>query len=314
MKASPTLLGSALIANLFLSGACPQPQPITCEKQRPVQIEALAPPENSLPLYSDVNIGVAFDVLPGRRPINLHLLQLVVDKVNVTKQARVSDDKGFPNNQDRIFFTPPKPLSPGRHTAEVRFVDGHNKQYSYTWNFYIPLNTTPPKQHNFNTPIPKGARISPQRDGIRVVETKEGDFKIQISKQRAAFYAGLGSWAGSAQPQPPTCERQKPIQLDYLFPGENATVIKPKVPIGANFDLLIGPHPILSQPVLLLDGVDVTKQAQYSLLGDIPASSSTIGFEPPKPLSPGKHTAEVRFADDQGKQYSYTWNFYVLAQ
>ncbi|MBW4577063.1 MAG: hypothetical protein KME08_17450 [Aphanothece sp. CMT-3BRIN-NPC111] len=106
--------------------------------------------------------------------------------------------------------------------------------------------------------------------------------------------------------------QKKPIQLVGLTPGENATGVNPEVTVNAGFDFLRGQRPILPPSVqLLIDGVDVTPQSRLVVTDDIPSSGGGISFQPPQPFSTGKHVAEVRFANDQNQQFSYTWDFYV---
>ena len=97
-----------------------------------------------------------------------------------------------------------------------------------------------------------------------------------------------------------------------MTPNENAKVTNPKVTVVVIFEFLRGPRPILTPSLrLLIDGVDVTKQSQTVSTTDIPSSNGDIIFEPPQPFCAGKHTAEVRFANDQNKHFSYTWDFYL---
>jgi hypothetical protein len=65
---------------------------------------------------------------------------------------------------------------------------------------------------------------------------------------------------------------------------------------------------------LILDGVDVTEQSRIAATEDIPSSQGEILFEPSQPLPSGQHTVEVRFADDQHEEFSYTWSFYVQSE
>lgn len=97
-----------------------------------------------------------------------------------------------------------------------------------------------------------------------------------------------------------------------LTPKENVTLSNPQVNVSASFDLLRGSVPIVPLSLeLIIDGVNVTKQSQITATDDIPASQAEILFQPPQPFSPGKHVVELRFANNQNQQFSYTWNFFV---
>lgn len=108
-------------------------------------------------------------------------------------------------------------------------------------------------------------------------------------------------------------KNQRPIQIRGVTPKENFMITNPKNNVGAGFDYLRGTRPILPLSLgLLIDGVDVTKQSEIISTTDILSSNGGINFEPPQPFSTGKHTTEVRFANDQNQQFSYTWDFYVI--
>jgi hypothetical protein len=283
VKGNFILLSSALIANLFLSGACPQPQPPTCEKQRPIQIENLLPEENATLINPKAAVGANFDLLIGPRPIKSPLV-LIVDGVNVTKQAQTEATGDIPTSSASIGFEPPKPLSPGKHTAEIRFADDQNKQVSYTWAFYV----SPRSLERLSTPP-------------------------QSAPQTKKLSSPLVTTPSTTPSQLPSCNKQRLTQISGLFPEENATVINPEA-IYVGLDLLVGPRPLATRSLqLFIDKADVTKRSQFAAAKVSPTRSDVFFFKPSKPFSPGKHTAEVRFADDQNKQYSYTWNFYISA-
>jgi hypothetical protein len=116
------------------------------------------------------------------------------------------------------------------------------------------------------------------------------------------------------QPQPANSQNQtkRPSQLVRLTPEEKARTVNPDATISASFDLSRGPHPILLPSVkLIIDGVEVTQQARVAATDDFPPSRAEISFKPDQPFSAGKHIAEIRFANDQNRQSSYTWEFYV---
>lgn len=107
-------------------------------------------------------------------------------------------------------------------------------------------------------------------------------------------------------------QTERPIQLVRLTPPENAKLVEPRVTVSASFEFLRGKRPIVPLSLrLLLDGVDVTEQSRIAATEDVPSSLGEILFEPSPPLASGQHTAEVRFANDQNEEFSYTWHFYV---
>jgi hypothetical protein len=283
MKGRPILLSSALIANVFLSGACPQPQPPTCEKQRPVQIRGLDPAENATVIDPKVTIGATLDFLIGPRP-TYPPLELIVDGINVTKQSQYQLTGDIPVSNGGIGIER-KPLSPGKHTAEVRFTNDQNKRVSYAWGFYVsPKSLVSPSTMSQSIPQTK----KPPSPPVKTPNTTPS--------------------------QVPNCEKQRPIQIEYLLPGENATIVNSNtVEVGLNF--LPEPHPVVARSLrLIIDGVDLTRQSRFIAAKDSLTQPDDFLFKPSKPFSPGKHTAEVHFTDNQNKQYSYTWNFYVSAQ
>jgi hypothetical protein len=64
---------------------------------------------------------------------------------------------------------------------------------------------------------------------------------------------------------------------------------------------------------LLVDGKDVTGQAQTAFTEDVPPSQGEIWFSPSPPFASGMHNAEVRFVDEEGQRFSYSWSFLVDA-
>lgn len=123
---------------------------------------------------------------------------------------------------------------------------------------------------------------------------------------------GVGNLSMQSQPLSNQLQTKRPSQLVRVTPDENATLTNSEVTVSARFEFLRGTRPILPLSLkLLIDGVDVTQQARIAATEDIPSSRGQILFKPAQPFSAGKHTAEVRFTNDQNKQFSYTWNFYV---
>lgn len=118
----------------------------------------------------------------------------------------------------------------------------------------------------------------------------------------------------SLHSQPPDNQQQakRPIQIVQLSPNEKAKSVSPDTTISARFDFLRGTRPIIPPSLrLVIDGSDVTQQARIAASDDIPSSRGEISFKPTQPFSTGKHTAQVRFANDNNQQSSYTWEFYV---
>lgn len=62
---------------------------------------------------------------------------------------------------------------------------------------------------------------------------------------------------------------------------------------------------------LFLDGVDVTSASTYYGTTDIPQSTSAITYQPPSPLSKGKHEARVQGTSFLGRNIDYTWSFII---
>jgi hypothetical protein len=132
-----------------------------------------------------------------------------------------------------------------------------------------------------------------------------------------ALIAGLLTVAGgnlSMQSQPLSHQQQaqRPIELVQVTPDENDRLTNSKITVSARFEFLRGRRPVLPRSLkLLIDGVDVTRQSRIAATEDTPSSQGEILYTPSQPFSVGQHTAEVRFANDQDKPFSYTWNFYI---
>lgn len=123
---------------------------------------------------------------------------------------------------------------------------------------------------------------------------------------------GIGTLSMQSQPANHQYQTQRPSQIVKVSPDENAKLTNSEATVSARFEFLRGSRPILPLSLkLLIDGVDVTEQSRIAATEDSPSSQGEILFKPSQPFSAGKHTAEVRFADDKDKQFSYTWNFYV---
>jgi len=109
------------------------------------------------------------------------------------------------------------------------------------------------------------------------------------------------------------CQEMRPIQIVGLFPGENATLFIQEVnSVGADFEFLKGGDIVPPASLrLFLDGDEVTSKAQVTTSMDVLTSRGRIEYKLLTPLASGKHTAEIRFANDRGRAFSYQWHFYT---
>ena len=137
---------------------------------------------------------------------------------------------------------------------------------------------------------------------------------LSVALVASLLTLGVGNLSLQSQPVSYQQKSPRPSQLVKLTPDENARLANREASVGARFNFSQGSRPIVPQSLkLIIDGVDVTQKAQIAASDDIPSSRGEISFKPSQPFSVGKHTAEVRFANDQNKQFSYKWNFYVPA-
>lgn len=114
------------------------------------------------------------------------------------------------------------------------------------------------------------------------------------------------------QSQPQKGLTQRPIQIVGLTPDENATDVDRDIVVSARFQFLLGPRPILPGSLrLIIDSLDVTEQSRIAATDDAPASRGEISFTATQPFASGKHTAIVKFANDQNEQFSYAWDFSI---
>jgi hypothetical protein len=135
---------------------------------------------------------------------------------------------------------------------------------------------------------------------------------LNIALATGLLTLAVGNLAMHSEPPNYQHQAERPSQIVRLTPEEKARAVNSDATVSVRFELLRGSHPILLPSLkLIVDGVDVTEQARIAATDDIPPSQGEISFNPERPLSPGKHTAEVGFSNDKNQQYSYSWEFDV---
>ncbi len=135
---------------------------------------------------------------------------------------------------------------------------------------------------------------------------------VHVALVTGLLMLAMGNLAMQSQPPNYQHQAERPSQILRLTPEEKARAVNSDATVSVRFDLLRGSHPILLPSLkLIVDGVDVTEQARIAATDDIPPSQGEISFKPERPLSPGKHTAEVGFSNDKNQKYSYSWEFDV---
>lgn len=107
-------------------------------------------------------------------------------------------------------------------------------------------------------------------------------------------------------------KQQRPSQLVRLLPNENATDINPEELVQVILQAQPRQPPIdFSLLQLLIDGEDVTSQARINPTYDRGNNSALVVFGSSVPFSVGKHTAEIRFAEQKKQLLAYHWDFSV---
>jgi len=105
----------------------------------------------------------------------------------------------------------------------------------------------------------------------------------------------------SAEPRPP--------QVREVFPPDKSThTYKPH--IRAELDFTAGEAVDPSSLQLLVDGVNVTSQAQIGGTRDWPPTYLQISYTP-KGSRQGSHCAEIRFRTREERTNSYQWSFSI---
>lgn len=139
-----------------------------------------------------------------------------------------------------------------------------------------------------------------------------------------ALTLALSVWACGAASQPrsaekpspgaPSGEARRPVQITRVVPAPGARA-RPDTLVWVDLAPLKGSSTIRIDSLrLLVDGKDVTGQAQTAFTEDAPPSQGEIWFSPSPPFASGTHNAEVRFVDEEGHSFSYSWSFVVVAE
>ncbi len=101
---------------------------------RPTQLLKVFPAENSAQTSVQF-VGAALNFTLGEEA-ERGSMQLFVDGVDVTKQARISGTRDWPQSYYKISYTPSS-FQLGIHCAEIRFRTTDNTTKSYSWYFSI---------------------------------------------------------------------------------------------------------------------------------------------------------------------------------
>jgi hypothetical protein len=106
-------------------------------------------------------------------------------------------------------------------------------------------------------------------------------------------------------------EVKRPIQITSVVPAPGARV-RADTLVRVALAPTQGSSTIRIDSLrLLVDGHDVTGQAQTAFTEDVPPSQGEIWVSPSPPLASGMHHAEVQFVDEEGHRFSYPWSFLV---
>jgi hypothetical protein len=108
----------------------------TAKKQRPSQLLRISPDENKTSVNPEEYISVIFKS-QGVNSIDQITLQLLVDGVDVTTQAKINPNYDTYNKAGIISFGTLQQFSLGKHTVEMRFADERDRKFAYAWNFSV---------------------------------------------------------------------------------------------------------------------------------------------------------------------------------
>lgn len=140
----------------------------------------------------------------------------------------------------------------------------------------------------------------------------------------ALAFLTLFAWACGAARQPRASERssssvassevRRPVQITGVVPAPG-TRVRADTLVRVELAPKQGSSTIRIDSLrLLIDGRDVTQQAQTAFTDDVPPSQGEIWFSPSPPFASGTHNAEVGFIDEEGHRLSYSWSFLVVAE
>ena len=254
--------------------------------------------------------------------IDIASAQILVDNVNVTPQATVTET-GFS-------YTPTVPFNNGYHTVAVTIADvaDNTAQAAYSFNVLVDFvpptisNITPENGSLLTTATPTlSAAFS---DNLTCVAPASAEILldgVEVPNQ-ANLTAGGFSFAPAALNDGPhlvaisvrdnqgnqaqalvnfTIDTVAPT-ISNLTPADGSTVTVNTPAISADFaDNLSGIN--TNNVQILLDNNDVTQQAVITAGG--------FDLTPASPLASGSHTAEVQVADIAGNITQTTFGFTV---
>lgn len=132
--------------------------------------------------------------------------------------------------------------------------------------------------------------------------------QMALRKDVEQVYLEYDGYHNSSEPPQQNQNISRPAYVLQVLPSEKS--IQSSVD-SINVRLTFAREPIqvkLDSFQLILNNIDVTSQTQIGGTRNYPPSRLEINYVVPH-LKPGKHNAEIRFRDRDGKRYSYKWSF-----
>ena len=247
---------------------------------------------------------------------------LVVDGVDVTKQARISTTG--------ISYTPAKVLAEGEHNVRLSVIDKRQSKTESSWNF------TTRSLPEFGVLAPRDVVLNAQavvkisaayRDigaGIDPAQTRITIDGVDFSAQARITETGL-----SLTPVPALPQGEHLVSLSVTDKAGNMAATTWRFTIDGALPVIQNPYPqdtvvTTATPAigaayadsgaqgsgidparvrLLIDGADVTRLAKVG--------ANAIVYQPAAPMAAGLHTAVLRVADAAGNVVESVWSFRI---
>ncbi len=272
------------------------------------------PQSNPMP-----DIGASYQA--NGSDIDLRRVVLMLDGVDMGGKTTISATD--------VRYTPPKPLSDGRHNVSLMVGDKAGSFGTANWSFLIdtkaPLISGQAPRDVSNAPSDAtiGASFSDKGgsgvDAAKLLLLLDGvDVTAQATKSATAIsYKGstpLAAGAHKVTLKVPdlagniaseewsfSVGAQEGVRITQKLPAEGAELAADSLPkISAVFEGGVGELD-LAKTVLLVDGKNVTAQAQLS--------NTSISYTPSAALSEGAHAVQLSLSEKSGRVVEAAWNF-----
>jgi len=102
----------------------------------------------------------------------------------------------------------------------------------------------------------------------------------------------------------------RPAAIRRVFPPEGSRQKDRQPEIRVDLSYRNAPGGAVGSIRLFLDGQEVKLGPVVGTM-DIPQSGASVGYQPPAPLSPGRHEARVEARSQAGNLDTYSWSFEV---